>query len=132
MSLLGGLIIILLYFGCWLLFFFEAIDPISFMATPKSFDMILKRPLVLEIRATDAIPKLPAVLFMGSPIPPHSKSLAAFPAHEGLNPMLPLVMCLKGSKILEGLCSRVINVVPATWCTAIARKPKHTCWLGTS
>ena len=131
MSLWMKLVIVLFYFRCRLFFFFKAIDSISCMATSKSFDVIFKRPLVLEIRATDAIPKLPTVLFMGPPITSHCKTLTTFSTHEGLDSMLPLVVCLKSSEIFKGLCSWVINVVPASWGTTIAWKPKHTCWLGT-
>uniref|UniRef100_A0A2P2N5S1 Uncharacterized protein n=1 Tax=Rhizophora mucronata TaxID=61149 RepID=A0A2P2N5S1_RHIMU len=69
---------------------------------------------------------------MGSPISPHSKGLTTFSTHERFDTVLPLVMRLKGSKIFERLCSRVINVVLATRCAAIARKPKHACWLSSS
>jgi hypothetical protein len=79
-----------------------------------------QRPFVLEIRTTNAVPDLPAVFFMGSPVALYSKRLSTFPTHERLDSMLSLVMCLEGSEIFEWPCSRVINVVLATLCTAIA------------
>jgi hypothetical protein len=90
------------------------------MADAKSLDVVFQRPLVLEIRPANAIPNLPTVLLMGSPITFNCKWLPTFPAHEGLGPMLSLVMCLEGSKIFERPCSWVLYVVFASLCTAIA------------
>jgi hypothetical protein len=87
---------------------------------------------VLEIGSTSTIPKLATILLVGSPITFHGKCLATFSAQERLDSMLSLVMSLKGSKISERLCSWMINVVYASCCTAVAREPKHCCWLRTS
>lgn len=126
----GGLIIILFNFGCRIVFlFFNAARAISCMAMSKSLNMIFERPLVLEIRTTNAVPKLSTILLMGSPITPHGESFAAFSTHEGLDSMLSLVMGLKSTEIFEGFWSGVIDVVPAARCATIAGKFEHSCWL---
>lgn len=88
--------------------------------------MILKGPLVLEVRAADAVPELAAVLLVGPPVAPHGEGLAALPAREGPDPVLPLVMRLQGPEILERLGSWVIDVVPAPRRAAIAWKSQHS------
>lgn len=102
------------------------------MAMAECLDVILEGPLVLEIRATDAIPKLATILLVSSPIAPHSKGFATFPAHEGLDSMLPLVMRLEGSEIFQRLSSRVIDVVSAAGGAAVAGKAKHAGGLSSS
>lgn len=119
------LIIILLNFGSGVILFFEAVEAVGSMAMAEGLDVVLEGPLVLEIRAADAKPKLATVLLVSSPIPPHCEGLAAFPAHEGLDAMLPLVMRLEGSEIFQWLGSRVVDVVSAAWGAAVAGKPKH-------
>ncbi|PON58098.1 hypothetical protein TorRG33x02_125110 [Trema orientale] len=102
------------------------------MTISKGLNVILERPLVLKIRATNTIPKLPTILLVGSPIPSYSKCLATFSTHEWLDSMLSLVVSLKCSEVLERLCSRVIDVISATRRAAVAREPKHACWLSSS
>lgn len=75
------------------------------------------------------IPELPTILLVSPPIASHCKGFTAFPTHERLDPMLPLVMRLKRSEIFQRLRSRVIDVVPAPCRTAVTRQPKHRCWL---
>nr|GMC88697.1 hypothetical protein DM860_009871 [Ipomoea batatas] len=96
------------------------------MAIAKSLNVILKGPLVLEVRAADAVPELAAVLLVGPPVAPHGEGLAALPAREGPDPVLPLVMRLEGPEILERLGSWVIDVVPAPRRAAVAWKPQHS------
>lgn len=87
--------------------------------------MVFEGALVLEIRAANAIPELPAVLLVGSPIPSHGKGLAALAAHEGLDPMLPLEVRLQRPEVLQRLCTRVLYVVPAPLRTAITRQAQQ-------
>nr|GMC90303.1 hypothetical protein DM860_009871 [Ipomoea batatas] len=96
------------------------------MAIAKGLNVILKGPLVLEVRAADAVPELAAVLLVGPPVAPHGEGLAALPAREGPDPVLPLVMRLQGPEILERLGSWVIDVVPAPRRAAIAWKSQHS------
>ena len=99
---LRGFIILLNFRGC-VIFLFETVDSISCMAISKCLDMIFERSFVFEIRTTSAIPKLPTVLLMGSPITSHREGLATFSTHEWLDPMLSLVMGLEGSEVFEWL-----------------------------
>ena len=102
---------------------------ISSMAIAKGLDMVFKGSLVLKIRATNAIPKLPTILLMSPPIPSNSKGFPTLPTHERLDPMLAFVVSLKGSEVLQGLGSWMVDVVAAPWRAAIAWQPKHPCWL---
>lgn len=95
------------------------------MAAAEGLDMVLERPLVFEIRSTDAEPKLAAILFMGAPVSTHCKGLAALVAVEGFVPVLPLVVGLQSSKVLERLGARVFDVVLAPLSTAVARHSQH-------
>lgn len=95
------------------------------MATPERPDVILERPLVLEVRAARAIPELATVLLVGPPVATHSERLAALPAHEGLDPVLALVVGLEGPEVLEWLRPRVVDVVLASRRTAVAWQPQH-------
>lgn len=95
------------------------------MAASKGLDVILERPLVLEVRPANAVPELSTVLLVGSPVAPDSERLATLAAHEGLDPMLALVVCLQRPEVLERLRPRVVDVVPATGCAAVAGKPEH-------
>lgn len=119
------ILVILLDFWSRFVFFLEAINPVSGMAIPERLDVIFERSLVLEVGAAGAVPELAAVLLVGSPVPPHRESLAAFPAHERLDAVLPLVMSLQGSEILERFGSGMVDVVPAAWRAAVARQPEH-------
>ncbi|KAM7523389.1 hypothetical protein LguiA_013291 [Lonicera macranthoides] len=60
----------------------------------ESLEMVFEGSLVLKIRTTSATPKLATILLMGSPITLDSKCLFTLSTHEGLCPMLSLVMCL--------------------------------------
>lgn len=127
MSILS-LVIILLDFrsGVVLLLVSETVDPantVGGMVVTEGLDMVLERALVLEIRATNAIPKLSTILLMSSPVPSHGERLTAFAAREWLEPMLALVMCLESSKVFEWLGSRVVDVIAAPWRAAVARQP---------
>ncbi|KAF3787314.1 hypothetical protein EJ110_NYTH23416 [Nymphaea thermarum] len=95
------------------------------MALPERPHMVLERPLVLEIRAAGAVPELAAVLFMGAPVTPHSEGLGALPALVWLVPVLPLVVGLKGSEILQRPRPRVVYVILATLHAAVAWQPQH-------
>lgn len=87
--------------GSVIILLIKTVNSISGMAIAKGVDVVLERPLVLEIGAARAVPELAAVLLVGSPVASDGEGLAAFPAHEGLDPMLPLVMCLESSEVLE-------------------------------
>lgn len=82
--------------------------------------MILERALVLEIRSTKAIPKLTAVLLMCPPVTSDCQGLSTFATFERLDAMLSLVMRLQCTKILKGLSTRVVDIVPASSCAAVA------------
>ena len=90
------------------------------MALTEGPNVVFEGSLVLEIRAASAIPKLAAVLLMGSPIPFDCKCFAAFPTHEGLDAVLPLEVGLEGPEVLQGFCSWVVDVVLAPLGTTIA------------
>ncbi|GER41103.1 glyceraldehyde-3-phosphate dehydrogenase A [Striga asiatica] len=110
----------------------ERVDPIGPMPIPKGLDMILERPLVLEIRATRTIPQLPAVLLVGPPVTAHGKGFSAFAADKGLDAVLPFVVGLKGAEVFKGLGTWVVNVVAAAWGATVAREPEHGSWLRAS
>lgn len=90
------------------------------MARTKRSNMVLERSLVLEVRTTVAQPEPPTVLLMGPPIALNGQELAALAAHEWLHPVLPFVMSLQGAEVLEWLCARAFDVVPAPQCATIA------------
>ena len=71
------------------------------MPITEGTDMVFEGPLVLEIRTTDAEPKLPTILLVCSPIPSHCKCLPTLPALEWLPSVLPFVVCLEGPEILQ-------------------------------
>lgn len=122
-----SLIVILLDFGSRLILLVsEPIDPataVRGVVATKGLDMVLEGALVLEIGATDAVPKLATILLVRSPVPAHGERLTALAAHEGLEAMLALVVCLQGSEVLQRLGPRVVDVVAAPRCAAVARKP---------
>lgn len=99
------------------------------MSRTKSFDVVFERPLMLEIGTTDAKPALAAVLLVGSPVTFDGQQLPTLAAREGLDTVLPFVVSLKRSEVLERLGSRVLYVVLASLCAAIARNPCHHSWL---
>ena len=78
-----------------------ALHSVRSMSIPKGTNMVLKRPLVLEIRPTDTEPQLPAVLLVRPPVTSHRKRLPALPAPERLRPVLPLVVRLEGPEVLQ-------------------------------
>lgn len=92
----------------------------------KSFNMVFERSLVLEIRATNAKPSFAAVLLVCPPVSFHSQQLAASATLEGFHAMFPLVVSLKSSKIFERLGFRVVDVVLASLCAAIACYSHHS------
>jgi len=77
---------------------------------------------VLEIRSTRAKPHLAAVLLVRPPVPSYCKGLAAFPALEGLDAVLPLVVSLESPEVLQGFRPGVVDVVLAPEGTAVARE----------
>lgn len=85
--------------------------------------MVLQRPLVLEIGSTDTHPAAAAVLLVSPPVAFDGEALAAFPAREPLGAVLPLVMGLEGSEVLEGLGAGVVDVVLAPFFAAVAWDP---------
>ncbi|KAH7511550.1 hypothetical protein FEM48_ZijujUnG0004000 [Ziziphus jujuba var. spinosa] len=91
------------------------------MTRAKSFNMVFERSLVLEIRTTNAKPSFATVLLVCPPISFHRQQLAAFPTHKGFHPMFPLAVSLQRSEIFQRLSSRVVYVVLASFCAAIAR-----------
>lgn len=91
--------------------------------------MVLQRPLVLEIGTTNTQPAAAAVLLVGPPVAFHGEALAALPACKPLCAMLPLVMGLEGSEVLEGFGPGVVYVVLATFFAAVAWDPLHGSWL---
>nr|GLL32151.1 hypothetical protein DM860_009871 [Ipomoea trifida] len=80
---------------------------------PKRPNVILQRPLVLEVGAADAEPEAPAVLLVGLPVASHREGLRALAARELLRPVLPLVVSLQRPEVLQGLRLRVADVVLA-------------------
>lgn len=102
------------------------------VSIPESSNVVLQGSLVLEIRSACAEPELATVLLMGSPVAAHCKCLAALAAHERLDPVLPLVMSLQGTKVFQRLGAGVVDVVAAAWCAAVARQPQHGGGLGSS
>lgn len=80
---------------------------------------------MLEVRPATAVPELATVLLVGSPVATHSERLAALSAHEGLDPVLALVVGLEGAEVLERLRPWVVDVVLAARRTAVARQPQH-------
>lgn len=122
-----SLIIILLDFGSRLVFLVsEPVDPaatVRCMVVTECLDMVFEGALVLEIRATNAVPKLATILLVRPPVSAHGERLPALATHEGLQPMLALVVCLQGSEILEWLRPWVVDIVAAPRCAAVARKP---------
>lgn len=95
------------------------------MAVAKGSNVVLEGALVLEVRATDAEPELPAVLLVGAPVASHCECLAALAALEGLDAVLALVVGLQSAEVLEGLGPWVVDVVAAAGSTAVARQAKH-------
>lgn len=91
------------------------------MALSEGPNVILEGSLVLEVGPTSTIPKLATILLMGSPVPFDCKGFSTFPTHEGLGAMLSLEVGLEGPKVLQGLCSWVVNVVLAPLSTTITR-----------
>ena len=75
---------------------------------------------MFEVRTTRAKPTLAAILLVSSPVTFHSQALSTFPTHERLHTMLPLVMRLQGSEILQRLCPWVVYVVFAPLCATVA------------
>lgn len=102
------------------------------VAFAKGSDVIFEGSFVFEIWATAAIPKLPTILFMGSPISFDSQSFATFSAHKWLGSMLSFVVGLEGSKVLQWLGSWMVDVVLAPLSAAITWQPQHCCWLCSS
>ena len=124
MSLHG--LIILLYFRSRLIFLLiKPVDPIGGVTGPEGLDVVLERPLVLEIGAAGAVPELPAVLLVRPPVAFDGEALGALPAGEGLRAVLALVVRLEGSEVLERLRARVVDVVLAPLRAAVARQPQH-------
>lgn len=119
----------MLYLRRWLIVFFEPVNAICGVAASKGLDVVLERPLVLEVGPANAVPELPAVLLMSPPVAPDRERLATLAAHERLDTMLALVVRLQCPEVLERLCPWVVNVVPATRRAAVAGKPEHACWL---
>lgn len=99
------------------------------MAGPEGADVVLERPLVLEVRAANAEPALAAVLLVGPPVALDGERLPALPAGEGLHPMLPLEMRLESPEVLQWLSPRMVYVVPATFFAAVAWYLQHCPWL---
>ena len=95
------------------------------MAAAEGLDVVLERPLVLEVGAAEAVPYLAAVLLVRAPVALHGERLGALAAHERLAAVLPLVVRLKGPEILQGPRARVLDVVLAPRCAAVARQPQH-------
>ena len=94
--------------------------------------VILQRPFVLEIRTTYTKPKFSAVFLVCSPVTPHSKGLSTPTTHEGLGAMLALVVSLKSAKVFQRFCTGMIDIVPASFGTAVTWEPQHCCGLCTS
>lgn len=84
-----------------ILFLIKKVSANGCMASAKGLDVVFERPLVLEIRTTDAVPDFATVLLMGSPVSFHSKGLIAFSAEEVLYSMLSFVVGLEGSEVFE-------------------------------
>lgn len=100
------------------------------MSKAKGLDVVLKRPLVLKIRSTCTIPKLSTVLLMGPPITFNGQRFATFSTRERLGAMLTFVMCLKCTEVLQGLSTRMVDVVLASFRAAITWQPQDSRRLG--
>lgn len=108
-------------------------EPMGRMSVAESADMVLERPLVLEIGPADAEPELPTVLLVGAPVSSNRKGLPALVAHERLGAVLALVVSLEGAEVLERLRPRVVDVVLAALSAAVAWHSKHgRRWQGSS
>lgn len=107
-----------------------ALHSVRSMSIPKGANMVLERPLVLEIRPADAEPEPPAVLLVRPPVTSHCKRLPALPAPERLRTVLPLVVRLERPEVLQRPRPWVLDVVLAALRAAVAGKPQHRgCWL---
>lgn len=87
-----------------LIFFFfnlAELHSVRGMAVSECSNVVFEGPLVLEIRAANAEPELPAVLLVCPPVTSYCKWLPTFPAPERLRAVLALVMCLQGSEVLQ-------------------------------
>lgn len=93
------------------------------MAEAEGGDVVLERPLVLEVGAADTEPELAAVLLVGSPVSPHGEGLLAVAAREGLGSVLALVVSLQCSEVLQRPRPRMRYVVPTPFCAAVAWHP---------
>lgn len=95
------------------------------MTRPERGNMVLERPLVLEIRPANTEPPLAAVLLVGSPVALDGQALAAFATRVSLRPVFSLVMSLQCPEILKRLSPRVVYVVLAPFFAAVAWDPHH-------
>lgn len=95
------------------------------VAVAESPDVVLERPLVLKIGATNTKPELAAVLLVGAPVASDGEELGALAAGEGLGAVLALVVGLQGAEVLQGSGQRMRYVVPAPLRAAVAWQPHH-------
>ena len=95
------------------------------MSRAEGLDVVFEGPFVLEVGAADAEPALAAVLLVRPPVAFDGQQLAALAAHEGLHAVLALVVSLQRPEVLEGLRARVLDVVLAPFCAAVARHARH-------
>ena len=91
------------------------------MSIPERPNVVLERTFVLEIGTTTTIPEFATILLMRTPVPLDCEGLSAFSTREWLGTVLSFVVRLEGSKVFQGLSSRVVDVVLAALGTTIAR-----------
>ena len=111
----------MLNFGRRFLLIIEAISIKSIVAAAKGLNMVLERPLVLEIGTTNTVPNLATIFLMSPPVALDRKGFAALSTHEGLDAVLALVVSLEGAEVLERPRPRVVNVVLAPGGATVTR-----------
>lgn len=103
----------------------KQLDPIKrrrkgTVAKAKWFDVIFEWSLMLKVRAAHTKPTLATIFLVGSPVAFHSQEFSTLATHERFKSMLPLIMCLQCSKIFQGLCSWVFDIVLAPFGATVA------------
>lgn len=84
---------------------------------------------MLKVRAANTKPTLATIFLVGSPVAFHSQEFSTLATHERFKSMLPLIMCLQCSKIFQGLCSWVFDIVLAPFGATEAWNACHSPWL---
>jgi len=101
----------------------DGLDDVRRVSSAEGADVVLERPLVLEVGAADAEPELAAVLLVRAPVAAHGEPLAAAAARVRPRAVLAPVVRLQRAEVLERPRPRVLDVVPAPLRAAVARQP---------